>query len=320
MPELREPHSTDNEGTPTGHHLLGPHVVGTRVVVRRVVRGATGPSGGPALTDLLGECVAWGDGACVVRPERGPDVAVPLADIVSGKPVPPRPSVRDRVPARDAQVHAFALFPDLVTAPVGSWVLRDSATATARRANSALAFGPSGVPGDPGDPDDPDTPDDVAQVVAHYARPVAAVLSGSAEHHRLLGLGWRPESNDGDTLFQVAGVAQVSRALRGRHSPGTELVDEVPGSWVRARIGDLATGYAGLDDDWVGLAGLEVQPSARRTGLGLAVVAALVEWGAEQGATTAYLQVLDGNEAALSLYARLGFRTHHRYCYLTPPA
>jgi hypothetical protein len=74
---------------------LGPHVVGQRIIVRRLVRGETGPSGGPAMTDLLGTCVAWEAGACVVSPDAGgPDVSVPLADIVSGKPVPPRPSRR----------------------------------------------------------------------------------------------------------------------------------------------------------------------------------------------------------------------------------
>lgn len=296
----------------TGRHLLGPHVVGTRVVLRRVVRGESGPSGGPALTDLLGLCVAWGDGVCVVRPESGPDVAVSLADIVSGKPVPPRASVRDRVPPAEAQRHGFALFPDLVTVPVGAWVLRDSPTATARRARSVLAFGPSGVD------------DDLEQVVAHYDRPVAAVLSGSPEHQRLLRLGWVPESNDGDTLFQVAAVSQVARALRGHalpdDVPDPVLVDELPGRWVRARIGDLATGYAGCDGEWIGFGGLEVAPHARRRGLGLAVMAALLDWGAEQGTTTAYLQVLDDNVAALALYAGLGFRTHHRYCYLTGSA
>jgi ribosomal protein S18 acetylase RimI-like enzyme len=48
------------------------------------------------------------------------------------------------------------------------------------------------------------------------------------------------------------------------------------------------------------------------------VMAALLEWGAEQGATTAYLQVLGDNTAALELYAGLGFATHHAYRYLTP--
>ncbi len=305
----------------TGQHLLGPHVVGTRVVVRRVVPGERGPTGGPALTDLLGECVAWtaatdgSGGSCVVRPADGPDVEIALRDIVSGKPVPPRPSVRSRVTPEQAQRHAFALFPDLVTEPVGAWVLRDSATATARRAHSALAFGPSGVE------------DDVDRVVAHYERPIVAVLSHSPEHERFLRLGWVPESRDGDTVFQVAGTAQVARALRRGTSAGSSpgstpepvLEEAVPGAWARVRIGDLATGYAGFADDWVGFAGIEVAPHARRAGLGRAVMAALLDWGAEQGATTAYLQVLDDNRPALALYEALGFREHHRYCYLTAP-
>ncbi len=52
--------------TPTdperGRHTLGPHVVGQRVVVRRVLPGETGPSGGPALTDVLGVCESWSAG------------------------------------------------------------------------------------------------------------------------------------------------------------------------------------------------------------------------------------------------------------------
>ncbi|CAN5482950.1 hypothetical protein BH11ACT8_BH11ACT8_16590 [soil metagenome] len=291
-------------GDAGGRHTLGPHVVGTRIVVRRVLPGETGPSGGPALTDLLGVCLGWADGICVVKPAEGPPVAVPISTIVSGKPVPPRASVRARVPAARAQRHGFALFPDLETAPVGDWVLRDSATATARRAHSVLAFGPSGVA------------DDVEQVLAHYRRPIAAVLTGSAEDQRLVGLGWVPESNESDTLFQVAGVASLSRALRGAQAPGATLEED--GDWVRVRLGERATAYAAYGDDWVGLAGIEVSPAHRRQGLARAVIATLVEWGAEHGATTAYLQVLGDNEPALALYESLGFRTHHTYRYLTP--
>lgn len=293
-----------------GRHRLGPHVVGQRVVVRRLVRGETGPSGGPAMTDLLGTCEAFGDGVVVVRPEHGEALAIPLGDVVSGKPVPPRGSVRDRVPARDAQVHGFALFPDLVTAPVGDpatgWVLRDSPTATARRANSVLAFGPSGLPDD----------EALAVVLAHYARPVAAVLVGSPQDELLTGLGWVPESHECDTLFQVAGTAQVARALRGVDDGAVALVED--GALATARVGEQASGVAAYADDWVGFRSIEVHPDHRRHGLALAVMAALVEWGAEQGATTAYLQVLADNAPALALYERLGFRTHHRYRYLVP--
>ena len=38
---------------------LGPHCVGQRVVVRRLLPGQTGPSGGPAMTDLLGVMESW---------------------------------------------------------------------------------------------------------------------------------------------------------------------------------------------------------------------------------------------------------------------
>jgi ribosomal protein S18 acetylase RimI-like enzyme len=72
--------------------------------------------------------------------------------------------------------------------------------------------------------------------------------------------------------------------------------------------------------DWVGFRGIEVAPEHRRQGLGVAVVAALLEWGAERGATTAYLQVLGDNAPAIALYERLGFTTHHSYRYLAPPS
>lgn len=284
--------------------MLGPHVVGQRVVVRRLLPDEVGPTGGPAMTDLLGTCEAFGDGVLVVRPEDGAPVTIPLDLVVSGKPVPPRAVVRERADERALQVHGFALFPDLRTKPLGTWVLRDSPTATARRAHSVLAFGPSGVE------------DDVARVVAHYERPIAAVLSGSAEDARLTGLGWVPESHESDTLFQVAGVARVARALRGSFSPDVAVAEE--DHWTRATISGRATGYAGLDGDWVGVGGLHVEEAFRRQGLALSIMEGLVGWGAERGATNVFLQVLADNAPALELYARLGFRTHHAYRYLVP--
>ena len=255
------------------------------------------------MTDLLGVCTSWDDVACTVQPESGPEVRILLSDIVTGKPVPPRASVRQRVAPRDAQIRAFALFPDLETEPLGNWTLRRSPTATARRANSVLAFGPSGVS------------DDVDAVVRHYERPIAAVLPDTPEERLFRDRGWGLESTDADTSFQIAGTATALRAL-----PGSEVEVEIDDSSGRAeaRIGELASGYAGCDGDWVGLGGLWVEPAERRSGLGLAVVEALLDWGAAQGATTAYLQVLADNTPALALYERLGFREHHRYRYLAP--
>jgi len=85
-------------------HSLGPHVVGQRVVVRRIVPGETGPTGGPAFTDVLGTCESWSDAEVVVRTEEGDEVRIPTGLIVSGKPVPPRPSRFRRL--TDAEVDA----------------------------------------------------------------------------------------------------------------------------------------------------------------------------------------------------------------------
>lgn len=288
--------------------MLGQHVVGQRVVVRRLVRGETGPTGGPAFTDLLGTCTSWGPTTCVITPEAGPPVEIALADIVSGKPVPPRPSVRHRLSPREAQARAMSMWPGLETEPVGAWTLRHAADQTARRANSVLAFEPSGVE------------DAYERVVAWYAartgRPIAAVLPDSAEDELFRRHGWGLESHDADTVFQVAGVARARRTL-GSVGISDVAVSE-DGAHATARIGEHASGIATLDGDWVGFRAVAVDPSYRRRGLGLRVMAALLEWGAEQGATTAYLQVLGDNVPALGLYEGLGFAEHHRYRYLAP--
>jgi N-acetylglutamate synthase len=265
------------------------------------------------MTDLLGICTAWGDGACVVVPDDGEPVTIRLGDIVSGKPVPPRPSPRLRVSPREAQLHGFALFPDLVVTPVdgsSGWLMRSSMTATARRANSVLAF-----------PGGPFGPSEVAAVEAYYAaigKPaVAAVLGESEERSFLAGLGWVPESHDADTLFQLTSVASVRRALRSVGD--SEVAMTLDGPTATATIPGAATGFAAYADDWVGFRSIEVLPEHRRRGLGRAIMAALLEWGAELGATTAYLQVLGHNAPALALYESMGFTTHHAYAYLTPP-
>lgn len=203
----------------------------------------------------------------------------------------------------------MSMWRGLETAPVGAWLLRHDPGETARRANSVLAFEPAGVT------------DAYDEVVRWYGertgRPIAAVLPDSPEDELFRGHGWDLESADADTVFCVAGVARARRTLPVSETPGlVEVVEDGP--HARARIDGRASGVATLDGDWVGFRAIEVSPAHRRQGLGLQVVAALLEWGAEQGATTAYLQVLGDNAPALALYDGLGFAEHHRYRYLAP--
>jgi hypothetical protein len=69
---------------------LHRELIGQRVVVRRALPGEVGPSGGPALTDVVGVLEAWDDNSLSVRRESGEVVVIPLADVTAGKQVPPR--------------------------------------------------------------------------------------------------------------------------------------------------------------------------------------------------------------------------------------
>lgn len=326
---------------------LGPHCVGLRVVVRRLVRGESGPTGGPAMTDLLGTMLSWTSVDTVVESESGERITIALADIVSGKPVPPRPSARLRVSAEEAERRALLGWPAVESVPLGSWVLRASGGFSAR-ANSVLAVGSPDVPFDR-------AVEAVSSFYAERGLPAwAQVVVGSGEERDFVERGWvtaRP--GEADSEFQLASVAQLARALRPRRgvpegltatvSAGVDaawLADdsralaapdaaravlEGPGEVGFVSIGEagaadrrlVAKGRVSLADDWAGITDVWGSPDHRRRGLALVVMAVLVEWAAERGASTAYLQTRGDNPAALALYEGLGFVTHHTYRYLT---
>ena len=203
---------------------LGPHCVGQRVVVRRVLRGRTGPSGGPAMTDLLGVMESWDGATTAVRAEDGTLTEIAIADIVSGKPVPPRPSARQRVSAEQACRMSNASWPPIHARPLGDWLLRASGGFSAR-ANSVMAIGDPGVPFD----------DAVATTLDFYREhdltPWAQVVVGSETGDRFLGSRWtlaRP--GEADSEFQIASVAQAARVVR------TLLPAAPPPVWVGATL------------------------------------------------------------------------------------
>lgn len=295
-------------------HGLGPHVVGQRVVVRRVVRGETGPSGGPAMTDVLGVCTSWRDGVCTVRPESGPPVEIPLADIVTGKPVPPRASVRQRVSIRDAEQHARPLWPFVERVPLGEWELQIDPAPVGRllkRANSCLAFGDPGLP----------LPEAASAVGGFYRTrdrtPLVQVELGSDTERAFVDLGWAAVPG-GDAHFMVTSLAMAWRNA-GRD---TDVEAEEEGPRVRVvRVEEgqeIGSCRAALDGDWLGVQGLVVEPRHRGRGHARALMASLLEWGAERGATTVWLHVETDNAPALALYGGLGFRIHHTNRYLRP--
>ena len=81
-----------------------------------------------------------------------------------------------------------------------------------------------------------------------------------------------------------------------------------------------AEGMAVVEAGWVGLFEIGTHPGHRRLGLARQVIAALLAWGAEQGASRAYLQVMPANIPALAMYDDLGFTEAYRYWYRVAPA
>jgi ribosomal protein S18 acetylase RimI-like enzyme len=264
------------------------------------------------MTDVLGVCTSWRDGVCTVRPETGAAVEIPLADIVTGKPVPPRASARQRVSARDAERHSLPLWPFVERVPLGDWELRTDPAPVGwllKRANSCLAFGDPGMP-----------LAEAADVVGDFydARGRDALVQvelGSEPDSALAALGWTAVPG-GDAHFMVTSLAMAIRSA-GRDS---DVALEEEGPRVRVvRVVDgreIGSGRGALDGDWLGLHALWVEPEHRGERHATAMMAALLEWGAERGATTVWLHVETDNEPALALYGGLGFRIHHTNRYL----
>ncbi|HET8562186.1 MAG TPA: GNAT family N-acetyltransferase [Marmoricola sp.] len=328
-------------GTPaTGAHMLGPHVVGQRVVVRRLLRGLTGPTGGPAMTDVLGTCELWADGRCLVRRESGELVEVPIADIVSGKPVPPRPSRFSRLSAAEVERRAAGLFRPGEALDCGGWVFRWSGGAH-KRASSILAAGEPEVP----------LEELLGAAEEFYGRrsmrPLAQVALGSWADEALSGRGWT-DTHPGSEGVEVhlAGVAALCRRLDGVDTGAVVHESSLSRAWLvgneRAlaryeaveptlRLDEavfasvleggrqVARGRTNVAGEWSFFADLTVQPAHRRRGLAHVVMADAARWAAERGATVMLLQVSGGNEPALRLYESLGFERHHRYRYLEAP-
>ena len=82
------------------------------------------------------------------------------------------------------------------------------------------------------------------------------------------------------------------------------------GVMVACGLGVMERGYIGLYD-------IYVDASCRRRGFGTDICAAIMNYGAEHGCKTAYLQVLSDNQAARDMYRRMGYTETYEYWFRT---
>lgn len=119
-------------------------------------------------------------------------------------------------------------------------------------------------------------------------------------------------------MYHFRGTPLPERALRLLRSEicgtlGFGRVLAPTGETVAVTRGTITESQDGRR--WLGYSAVEVAPAYRRRGLASWLGAAMLAWGAEHGAQAAYLQVLESNEAGVSLYGSQGFVEHHRHRY-----
>lgn len=311
--------------------MLGSRDVGHRVVVRRVIGTRDGR---PLYSDALGQLTEITDTGLTVQTATGP-VRIPAAEVHRAKRVPDQRRARGR-DVLALELAADEAWPAPITGRLGDWRLRSAAGWTGR-ANSALAVGDPGLPlgeaidavirwyaghGQPA----------LVNVPLPYAAHVDAALAARGWAHRPL------------TLVQTAPLTRLVAATPARPDlPPVRLSGAPSEAWLTVAAGRkgglpgaarhiltavrtlrfaevyadggdlLAVARGAVTSNWFGVSLVEVVPEARRQGLAQHVIGALARWAGENGATRAYLQVEERNTAAVGLYQRLGYTTHHHY-------
>jgi ribosomal protein S18 acetylase RimI-like enzyme len=114
-------------------------------------------------------------------------------------------------------------------------------------------------------------------------------------------------------IVAAQGVAPSHRAIHDRIVQAIAL----PTAFATVHVGATVAGFGlGVGERGaVGLYDIVIRPEFRGRGFGRAITRALMQWGREGGASSAYLTVFDANRVALALYETLGFRPAYPYHY-----
>ena len=264
----------------------------------------------PPLTDIVGHLLQVGP-TLRVRTKRGDVVDVVVADVVAIKRLAAAPVRTGDI--RNLEHAAALAWPGVEQQWLGGWLLRFGRGST-RRANSAV-------------PLDISTEIDMRAVLDWYsARGTVPLVAAPDRLFRV-----PPEvPTDAETVvmtgdvtaYRPSAVAIAARPddewlrLYRRDVPVDVLTAVVDGEVAFAMAAGAAVGRGAVTESpdgthWVGLSAVHVVEGARRRGLARELCKSLLAWGADRGATRAYVQVLADNTAATRLYESMGFSVHH---------
>jgi GNAT superfamily N-acetyltransferase len=292
--------------------VLEDCVPGQRIVIR--YRRGDG-AGEPPLTDVVGLLSSLDADTARVQARTGL-VSVAVADIVAARPV-----AAARRDVLDLERIAAAGWQAAHVRELDGWLLRADTSHT-RRANSALPL-------------------------ASPRRPLSQLLADVSDFYRdqdlptLIQVPLTARGLLDAELARLCWPAEAETVVMTRHLPmavdhTVELSEMPPAGYpdlplltrhsrlrfALARRDEmvLASARGVVDDGWLGITQVQVDPSARRQGLAGMLIAGLADWAVQaHQARRCYLQVQADNMPALALYRGLGFSAHHRYHYRRAP-
>jgi N-acetylglutamate synthase len=143
----------------------------------------------------------------------------------------------------------------------------------------------------------------------------------------LAGMDTPAETNGLEVVIECemsAGWAADNARLHGENPARSEVINQIlkglviESAFVRLRRDGetVALGRGALDQGWIAPYEIIVDEHCRQQGLGRSLMLTILQWGKEQGAQNAYLQVMSDNAPAIRLYSGLGFTEQYRYWYL----
>lgn len=298
--------------------------VGTRVVLRYRL-----PLGSSHLySDVTGELLASGANLSVAG-RRG-EIAVALSDIIAIKAIPPRPISRREI--RDLESAAARGWPGRQSTLLEGWLLRAGSGFTTR-ANCALPLQPHA------------SLEALPAIADWYASRELPLQMQVIDRLLTAPDGWDKYRATSMLTASIASLntakitmtlldapsaqwLSIFRAGAAVTAEAIEVVSAVEGEAVfgchvvdgdLAAIARAAVTVSDSGTKWLGLSSLEVAEPYRRRGIGTTTMDQLTAWGAERGATSVYLQVMQENHAAAAMYRAMGYVEHHTYQYASPP-
>jgi N-acetylglutamate synthase len=314
---------------------------GMRAVVRRRIDHG--------VTDALGEVVEIDADTISVRTRRGVET-IERAAVVAAKEVPPKPARRGAphlaISMHDLERIMVEGWPPLERAELGGWLLRAGDGFT-RRANSVLPLGDPGVSlSEAVDRCQGWYDNRRLQRLFALFGPAGFTVGGDPLGRELLARAYQPF---GRTAVLTAAIQGLPSELPHPSGATVRLESAPSGGWWNAwaahdernagaepsaaravmsgspdqlfaslEIDGVTVGIArvAFTQGWAGVFALHVTPDHRRTGVAVQLMGALADAARSRGIRSVYLQVLNASTPALGLYERLGFSTHHEYCYL----